>query len=247
MAFLTCNFRSNMLDMDTSINVVLPENTEGKMKTVYLLHGLSDNHSNWVRRTSIERYACERGFAVVMPDAGRSFYTDMKYGPKYYSYIVNELPEICRKFFNLSDRREDNFAAGLSMGGYGAFKIALRNPDKYASAASFSGALDIESRMKAQKEWDRDALLIMGEGADLSESAENVMYLAQKLEETGGIKPRLYQACGTEDFLYADNIRFKNMMETLSYDYKYEEGPGEHTWAFWDTYVQRALDFFLEK
>ncbi len=244
MAFLSCDFSSQVLGTDTTISVVLPENTEGKFKTLYLLHGLSDNHSDWMRRTSIERYACEKGIAVIMPDGGRSFYTDMKYGPKYYTYITEELPEICRRFFNLSDRREDNFIAGLSMGGYGAFKIALKNPDKFVAAASLSGVLDIEKRVKIT-DWNSDMFLIMGENFDLSQSCENVMYLAKELDKKGGIKPRLYQACGTEDFLYEDNITFKNMIETLRFDYKYEEGPGEHCWVFWDEYIKKAIEFFL--
>ncbi len=245
MAFLTCNFSSEVLGMDTAINVSLPENTTGKFKTLYLLHGLSDNYSDWCRRTSIERYACEKGIAVIMPDGGRSFYTDMKYGPKYYTYISRELVDISRRFFNLSDRREDTFIAGLSMGGYGAYKIALKNPGQYAAAASLSGVLDIESRMQQGTDWNEDAFLILGEKCDLSESSENVMYLARQLDKQNCEKPRLYQACGTEDFLYQDNINFKNMIQSLSFEHKYEEAPGSHTWNFWDTYIQHAIDFFI--
>ncbi len=244
MAFLTCNFKSAVLGTDTTISAVLPEHAEGKFKALYLLHGLSDDHSTWMRKTSIERYACERGIAVIMPDAGRSFYTDMKYGPKYYTYISRELVDISRKFFNISDRREDNFIAGLSMGGYGAYKIALRNPSQYAAAASLSGALDIESKVVREADKNNDVFLIMGENPDFSESDENVIYLLKKLAESD-VKPRLYQACGTEDFLYGDNIRFKNIAENLNFDYKFEEAPGGHSWQFWDAYIQKALDFFL--
>lgn len=96
---------------------------------LYLLHGLSDNHSCWLRRTAVDRYAEEYGIAVVMPEVQRSFYCDMAHGPAYFTYIADELPQICQRLFRLSDKREDTFIAGNSMGGYGALKAALSRPE----------------------------------------------------------------------------------------------------------------------
>ena len=152
MAFIQCGFFSEVLGLSTSMNVILPQSSAGqigmegksfseKHHTLYLLHGLSDDHTIWMRRTSIERYAASLGIAVVMPAVHRSFYTDMANGYNYWTFVSEELPAIARSFFPLSDAREDNFVAGLSMGGYGAFKLALRCPDKFAAAASLSGAL----------------------------------------------------------------------------------------------------------
>ncbi len=157
MALIHCDFFSNVLGLSTSMYVILPQQTVNqigmkgvakgkKHKTLLLLHGLSDNHTIWLRRTSIERYVAPLGLAVVMPAVQRSFYTDMAKGLKYEEFVSLELPEIARSFFPLSDRREDNYVAGLSMGGYGAFKLALRRPENFAAAASLSGALDIAFR-----------------------------------------------------------------------------------------------------
>lgn len=117
---------------------------DGRCKTVYLLHGMSDDHTIWQRRTSIERYASKLGIAVVMPCTHLGFYTDTTYGMNYWTFISDELPKICREFFpQMSDKREDTLAAGLSMGGYGAWKLGLGASDTFGAAAALSGALDI--------------------------------------------------------------------------------------------------------
>ena len=79
---------------------------------------------------------------VIMPGAERSFYADMEHGYKYWTYISEELPSIMKSFFPISDKREDTFVAGLSMGGYGAMKLAFNHPERYAAAASLSSAVD---------------------------------------------------------------------------------------------------------
>lgn len=137
MALLQVDFFSEVLGMCTQMSVILPQRTrrqigmtgavrEGKYPAVFLLHGMTDDHTTWCRRTSIERYVSELGIAVVMPEVHLGWYTDTKYGMRYQTYISRELPGICREFFpNISERKEDILAAGVSMGGYGAWKAAL--------------------------------------------------------------------------------------------------------------------------
>ena len=144
--FCSLKFFSESLGMQTEVYVLLPQRgTEGqigvngtvpdteKFRCLYLLHGLSDDHTIWMRRTSIERYADAYGIAVVMPCAAKSFYTDMKNGDAYYTFVAKELPARIRSTFNISGKREDNFVAGLSMGGYGALKIGLRECESFES------------------------------------------------------------------------------------------------------------------
>src|SRR5213080_4930690 len=118
---------------------------------LYLLHGLSDDDTIWLRRTSIERYVAPLGLAVVMPQVHRSFYTDQASGGNYWTFLSEELPELVGTLFRVSQRREDTFVAGLSMGGYGAVKWALRQPDRFAAAASLSGGLDVAAL--SQVDW----------------------------------------------------------------------------------------------
>ena len=144
MAFLHCEIASESLRMATAVDVILPDKGDlSEVKTLYLLHGLTDDCTGWTRYTAVERYARERGLAVVLPEVQRSFYTDMAYGLPYFTYVSEELPAVCRRMFGLGAAREQNYIFGLSMGGYGAMKCALTYPDRYAGAASFSGVCDL--------------------------------------------------------------------------------------------------------
>src|SRR5919108_3091874 len=150
-------FFSEVLGFFTSMHVLLPQRTLAdakakrtpKYRTLYLLHGYSDDHTAWQRWTSIERYVDGLELAVVMPAVHLSYYTDIAYGGKYWQFISEEVPAVVRDIFPLSSERKNNFVAGLSMGGYGAFKLALTHPERYAAAASLSGALDIGERVRA--------------------------------------------------------------------------------------------------
>ncbi|GGM24053.1 alpha/beta hydrolase [Micromonospora yangpuensis] len=157
MARIRCDFFSETLGLSTSMTVLLPERAatqigmSGSTRTgdppvLYLLHGLSDDDTTWLRRTSVERYVAPLGLAVVMPQVARSLYADQEYGSQYWTFLSQELPKVCHSFFRLSRRRADTFVAGLSMGGYGALKWALQQPGRFAAAASLSGALDLASR-----------------------------------------------------------------------------------------------------
>src|ERR1044071_4956102 len=151
------HFFSETLGLLSTMFVLLPQRPladaqkkpRRKLRTLYLLHGHSDDHTAWQRYTSIERYAEGLNLAVVMPAVHLSFYNDMAHGGKYWQFISEEVPTLVRELYSLSSKREDNFVAGLSMGGYGAFKLALTYPDRYAAAASLSGALDIREVVKA--------------------------------------------------------------------------------------------------
>ncbi|MBU0951272.1 MAG: esterase family protein [Elusimicrobia bacterium] len=238
MALIHCGFFSEVLQISTSMYVILPQTTK-KHPALYLLHGLSDDHTAWTRRTSIERYVESLGLAVVMPAVNRSFYTDMAHGAKYWTFISEELPKIARSLFPLSVKRNENFAAGISMGGYGAFKLALNFPDKFAAAASLSGSMDVEKiGARISKE---DMTNVFGVRPNFKKSNSNLFFLADKLAKSKGPKPKLYQCCGTKDFLYEDNKKFRDHCKRLPLDYTYEEEPGTHEWGYWDKKIQRVL------
>lgn len=254
MALIECKFYSEVLGLNTSMTVILPQQTTTQIglsnvkrgnlhPTLYLLHGLSDDDSIWLRRTSIERYVAEMGIAVVMPKVHRSFYTDMASGGNYWTFISEELPALARSFFPLSPKREDNFVAGLSMGGYGAVKLGLRKPETFAAAASLSGALDMAHDFinpENPSEKSREYELIFGQ-KDIDGTPNDLLWLLKEVDRSKGPKPLLYQCCGTEDFLYENNQSFRMECAKTSLSLTYEEGPGEHEWGYWDTKIQDVL------
>ena len=259
MALLQINFKSETIQMEQTLNVILPQVglyegekqrqiKERGFQVLYLLHGLSDDHSVWLRHTSIERYALEYGIAVVMPNASRSFYVDMRYGPDYYTYISYEIPYIVQTILPISSAREDNFIAGLSMGGYGAFMIALRNPDQYEAAASLSGTLDLTPGFSLQEEgYKKMAREIFGTKLEYIKSDYNLIRLVKKQSMSGERLPRLYQCCGTGDFVYSVNRRFRAAALKYGLDLTYEEKPGAYEWSYWDSNLRQILTWMLKR
>lgn len=252
MALIKLHMFSRALGMQTQVDVIIPQqDTYGeigtnnvvkqeKYKTLYVLHGLSDDNTIWGRRTSIERYALEYGVCVVMPCGGRSFYTNQQNGELYYDFIAKELPARIGEFFNVSDKREDRFITGNSMGGYGALKIALKERATFGGGAGLSSVADI--RMERFCDLLKG---IVGEENYLSDDED--LFALTKKYANDEVKPRLYMACGTEDWLYADNVKLRDHIQHFDYDYTYEESAGGHEWAFWDTYIQRVLAWAFGK
>ena len=241
MALFQAHFSSATLGLQCSANVILPDQRQDPSRPLaclWLLHGLSDDHTIWQRRTSIERYAADYRLAVVMPAVDRSWYSDMQHGLKYWSYISEELPLLMRQYFPLSSRREDNFVAGLSMGGYGAFKLALNHPERFAAAASLSGALDFAGLWHSP---ERREYLRLITDRNPAGTPGDLLHMATKLVRSRKPRPRLFQWCGTEDFLHADNLTFRDHARKIKLPVDYSEGPGNHTWDKWDEQIVNVL------
>lgn len=261
MALLHVDFFSEILGMSTSMDVLLPQQTQGQIgmegkadkgqyKTMYLLHGMSDDQTIWQRRTSIERYVSKLGIAVVMPTTHLGFYTDTTYGMRYWTFVSEELPRVCREFFpRMSEKREDTLAAGLSMGGYGAWKLGLRASDTFGAAASLSGALDIVADYERNRQEDPQKIPlfkgIFGSVEQLEGSDNELLTLAGNLTEPAE-RPRLYAWCGTEDFLYQGNLRAWDYVKKLGYDLTCEQSAGDHQWKYWDEKIQDVLRWWLK-
>ena len=244
MAHLRCDFRSESLDMNTSMTVVLPEGVkQSEVPVIYLLHGLSDNCTGWSRYTSVERYVREYGAALVIPEVQRSYYTDMAEGIDYFTYIHDELPKICRGFFGFSDSREKNYIMGLSMGGYAALKCAFTTPERYAGVAAFSAVADIsESVRSATEKRQREFRAIFGNIPNIPDNCE-LFALAGKILSARSLK--LYMACGEQDEFFTSNERLAAYMEKLGADIRFEHWEGIHDWVFWDSAVYRAIKMFF--
>ena len=257
MANLELKFHSNALKKLTTVHVILPEapknapgvgNPGAPYKTLYLLHGLTGDYTTWLQRSAIERYAKFYNIAVVMPDAGRSWYTDTAYGEKYLTFIAEELPQVCRSYFaGMSAKREDNYVAGLSMGGYGAMKIALTYPDAFCGCISLSGALDItrKNRSRDLNEWRAIFGYDLPNFEALEGTKHDVYALVKKNHAEGIPFPKLFIWCGTEDELITNNRWMKELLDRLGIEHCYKESEGNHSWKWWDLHIRDGIQFLL--
>lgn len=259
MAIIEVNFISKCLMRTVTFNAIIPvdkfgpqaENAEQKpLKTLYLLHGIFGNYTDWVNGTRIQAWAEANDLAVIMPSGENRFYLDdEKSGELYGEFIGKELVEFTRKLFPLSDKREDTFIAGLSMGGYGAIRNGLKYAENFGCVIGLSAALVHDT----WKDADNSAPIftfrrsyyeaIFGEYDKVKGSDKDPKALLLKLKEEGRPVPKVYLCCGTEDGLVTANRDFRDFLNENGVDLTYVEGPGKHDWVFWDTYIKKVLDW----
>lgn len=258
MALLHCNFMSRSLGRPVPIQLVLPTDKmagpqgqapQGPFKTLYLLHGIFGDETDWVCGTRLQSWAQDRNLAVVMPAGENSFYVDNPRASRLYgTYIGKELVDFTRRTFPLSAKREDTFIGGLSMGGFGAIVNGLQNPETFGAVCALSSALILDSMMENKEYTD---FLMTNKGyyesvfGDLDQVRGSDMdydALAEKVAKEP-VKPRFYMACGTEDGLIGVNRAFRDHLQGLGFDVTYEEGPGVHDWYFWDKYILKVMEW----
>lgn len=236
MAFCSVNFYGNSIQKASGMNVILPEG-KGPFPVLYLLHGLSDDHTMWQRRTSIERYVGELPLIVVMPDGGRSFYCNGEQGP-YEDHIVKDVVGFVDRTFPTIPRRTGRAVAGLSMGGFGAMMLAMRHPDMFCAACSHSGAFVLRDPVANRADVQQ---ILSG----IHAKQYDVFLLAAALKKSGRkIACRL--DCGTEDFLIEHNRRLHAHLDKLGLKHEYAEHPGDHNWEYWDEHIRQTLEFVMK-
>lgn len=260
MALIQVNFISQSLMRTVPIQVILPvdkitfpgmpKREDKPFKTLYLLHGIFGNYTDWVCGTNIQKWAEEKDLAVVMPSGDNMFYVDQEASHTYYGeFIGKELVEITRKMFHLSDKREDTFIAGLSMGGYGAIRNGLKYHDTFGYIAGLSSALIIDGLAARTNEHPvfierRDfAESIFGDLVLVKNSDRDPEWLVRKLKDEKAEFPKMYMACGTEDSLLGVNQKLRDILKEAKVDLTYEQGPGGHEWDFWNRYIKKVVDW----
>ena len=261
MAVMQVDFVSQCLMRTVTIKVILPLDKIAKMngekayvpekfKTLYLLHGMLGNHTDWIDGTRIQRWAQEKNLAVVMPAGENRFYVDNpREGAYFGEYIGRELVEMTRKMFPLSEKREDTFIAGLSMGGYGAIRNGLKYHKTFSHIAGLSSGIMLEDILNSTNEPVMPLMRrsyyesVFGDLSQLEGSDMDYKALICKLKEEKADIPKIYLCCGTEDFLLKYNRDYRDFLTEKGVAVTYEEGPGAHEWDFWDTYIKKVMEW----
>ena len=251
MALIQVNYLSKALFREVPVNVILPvdrfdagENRylseePRKFKTLYLLHGLLGNYTDWVSRTRIQLWAEERDLAVVMPSGDNAFYFKSRTPwNDYGTFIGEELVQITRRMFPLSDKREDTFIAGLSMGGYGAVRNGVVYSDTFGCVAGLSGAMHIFDDVS-----DEQDIGLFDDFEKASKTNINPRIAVEEMLSEKRRIPEFYIACGRKDELYKSNTDFRDFLQTKGIDVTWDEDDSGHDWDFWDSQIKKVLDW----
>ncbi len=253
---------SKLMQREMPYNLILPLNYDDKASSqtkypvIYLLHGLFGHYNNWAENTKLKEYAAQHNFIIVMPEGNNGWYVDSKIEPndKYESYIVKELiPEIDKKYRTIAGRNA-RAVAGLSMGGYGSLKFAVKYPEMFSLAGSFSGALGAAdyTDKNTLAAISKSVMTAFGE-AESETRKNNDLFALYKNLSAENIKnlPFIYVDCGTEDFLIQTNRQFLSVLQEKKIPHEYRELPGVHDWRFWNSQIEEFLElsakFFVPK
>ena len=261
MALFQTTFFSQCLHRYVQANVVIPCDDFGtgccgmdrrEYKSLYLLHGYAGDRMEWLTDGGANGIALAYDIAIIMPSGDNSFYTDNPYySHNYGEYISRELVEYTRQVFPLSQRAEDTFIAGMSMGGYGALYNTMRHPGVFGHVIALSSPTGEHYRLSAD-EPDFMGITrsfydtVLGTNGDFESSDANLYHLARRVHEAGQDPADLYLACGWNDLLVHGNRAFHRFLTELGVPHVYEEGPGTHEWSFWQEYLRRGLSRHIE-
>jgi putative tributyrin esterase len=259
MAYIPVEIFSESLSRRVSFGAIIPEkgegspNAAGRYPVLWLLHGATDDYTAWQRYTSLERYLKRVGIACILPSADISFYANINAG-RYLDYVALELPDICRRMFPISAAPQDNFLAGMSMGGFGTMKIGFTHPEKYAALGIFSSGNFIDLNVSPAPGGPRAPLNFVRQlvfGVDQFEQAHDtdldMLWLARQAAASGKPLPRIFGVCGTEDSCHDEEVRDLAYFRSLGFDCLFMDGPGRHDFDFWDPWLNVFLQWLPVK
>ena len=257
MALIQVNYLSKALFRTVPVNVIIPSDKisfetmdylpapEGGYPTLYLLHGLLGNYTDWVSGTRIQRWAEDAGLAVVMPSGDNSFYVNGQTANNDYgAFIGEELPRVMRQMFPLSQRREDTFIAGLSMGGFGALRNGMKYAQTFSRIIGLSAAIHFFDPNYESVAGEESAFGSLAEAAQTDKNHHVVLEQLKERVSAGEVAaPEFYLACGTQDSLMGVNRSFRADVEAAGFDVTWDEEDRGHDWDFWDSQIKKVIEW----
>lgn len=263
MAYIQIHFNSACLFRSVPVNVILPNDSspidkqsphyQREMKTLFLLHGFTGNHTDWINNTRLPELCVKYNLAAVCPAGENSFYLDRDMlGEKYGSFIGEELVRYIRSTFGIAQKPENTFIGGLSMGGYGALRNGLKYHQTFGKIFAFSSALityDLwEHKLECGGIADNENYYrrVFGDSSKLQESDKNPEYLIKQLCLQHERVPEIYMTCGTEDDLLEKNRRLAGTLKDYEIPVQYCESAGGHTWEYWNQMLEPAIEWIVK-
>ncbi len=262
MAIGEMEFYSKLLRRDVDFRFILPGDRAENMdlayynrpaKTLYLLHGYTKNSIEWMTCSNIATLAMRYNLTVIMPNGENAFYLDgLPSGRSYNTFVGEELVAYTRKLFGLSDKREDTFVAGESMGGFGAVMVGLSHSDTFSKIAAFSPAMIHHQVAEIKEDFDdfvgdyASFVLNFGAPEKLLQSKNNPEKLLLDLKREKREIPELFLCCGEEDDLLGVNRDFDAFLTAHELPHQYYEGHGKHDYDYWNQYVPQAVKWMIE-
>jgi len=246
MALITLDFYSKELKMSTLVTVIAPDSVRigqtplSQRKCLYLLHGLADDSTAIVRMSRAELYVQETGIVVVTPSVGRSMYCDNIFGQNYFTHVTDEIPKYLELVMGLSRKRENNYIAGISMGGMGAARIALTYPERFKAVGLFSGFLEAKLMVPyLTEEHEREFPFLVALANSVDVTPLNPINLLDANKQAG---LSIIVRCGQQDYLYPMSVAFYEKARTLGLNVTCVFEHGDHEWRLWDRCIE---DFML--
>lgn len=261
MINITCDFQSEILATRVKLLVYLPNVLTFSSREIdfkerysfapfpvlYLLHGAWDSAEQWIENTSVLRIAEEHNLALVIPSVGNSFYANTLYGLRYEDYLMQEVMGFVQGLFPISDKREENFILGVSMGGYGALKTVFKAPQLFAKCAVMSSVVDVSYSARIIRAIGVDTDHAIGTWRELKGSAYDLVTMLDAKEGSYADLPELLLIDSHEDYLKDSNVEFHGLLTERGILHTYREYPGFHEWKFWDAHLQECVDFLVDK
>lgn len=257
MPVINLHFHPAKMGISTSVSLALPvrpEEGDRKLPALYLLHGGGGCCLDFLY-TGITRFAEQYRVAVIMPDGQNSSWVDMTYGPKWETYLTESLPDYVTSHFPVSGLRKDTCIAGVSMGGYGAIHTGLRHPEKYAAVCGMGSGVALPekyalgtTRSDALK--TLDAALEASFGSDRNAvpgSGYDCLQAAREATEGKAELPRILMCCGTEDFSYAENVRYRDAFRGMGIPVEWMETEAGHEQKAWDTFMPEMFRWMYQE
>ena len=265
MALVQISFHSNVLQKGTNFIAAMPtdpqqwhlENNkhyDRPMKTLYLLHGYNGNEWDWMCNSKVMDVAMHYNMAVIMPAGDNHFYVNGEgTGSQYGEFTGRELVEFTRKTLHLSERREDTYVGGFSMGGFGGLHTALEYPENFSKGFGLSSAWIVNELKDKEPGYSNPVAdyayyrRVFGPFDKLKDNENNLEQLVLNYKKDGREIPGLFMACGTEDFLLMPNRAFRDFLIGEGVPVSYHEGPGSHDFGFWNEYLWKACEWLMEE